>query len=199
MGALHRCTVFDPDNRSALVHKAAGYCSKLLKRPDQCRAVLACSHLYWQEPVAGAAGGAAAVGAVALGAEEGAAEAEADGDEAGSVAYLTMRDATGVLSCLKRALKIANAAQQQLAVAARAGDAGPAFLFVEILNHYLYYFDHGCELVTTAVLQVGAALCTSFRGWGLATMRPQRMDKRASGGSDGWRGSGLACCQDWAW
>lgn len=71
-----------------------------------------------------------------------------------------MRDANGVLSCLKRALKIANAAQQQLAVAAKrpAGDAGPALLFVEILNHYLYYYDQGCELVTQAVLQVGRAV-----------------------------------------
>lgn len=70
-----------------------------------------------------------------------------------------VRDAAAVLSCLKRALKIANAAQQQLAVAAKpAGDAaGPALLFVEILNHYLYYYDSGCELITPAVLQVGGA------------------------------------------
>ena len=40
------------------------------------------------------------------------------------------------------------------AVASDAGVAGPASLFVEILNHYLYFFDHGCQLITTAVLQV---------------------------------------------
>ena len=40
--------MFAPEERAALAHKASGYCSKLLKRTDQCQAVLACSHLYWQ-------------------------------------------------------------------------------------------------------------------------------------------------------
>jgi vacuolar protein sorting-associated protein 35 len=41
--------VFGSDNREALAHKAGTYCAKLLKRPDQCLAVLSCSHLHWQE------------------------------------------------------------------------------------------------------------------------------------------------------
>ena len=65
-----------------------------------------------------------------------------------------MRDADNVLSCLKRALKIANAAQQQLAVALKASDTGPAFLYVEILNQYLYYFERGLPNITSSVLQV---------------------------------------------
>ncbi|KAL4438691.1 hypothetical protein ABPG77_006295 [Micractinium sp. CCAP 211/92] len=138
MGTLNRCYIFGPDERAALVHKASTYCAKLLKRTDQCQAVLSCSHLYWQ--------------------------AEAEGKQA-------VRDEQGVLSCLKRALKIANAAQQQLAVAARprprsatpTGDsapgsapalvASPGSLFVEILNHYLLFFDQGCQQITAAVLQ----------------------------------------------
>lgn len=48
VGALISCRVFDSDDRAALAHKATGYSAKLLKRGDQCRAVLACSHLYWQ-------------------------------------------------------------------------------------------------------------------------------------------------------
>ena len=40
--------MFAPEERAALAHKASAYCSKLLKRTDQCQAVLACSHLYWQ-------------------------------------------------------------------------------------------------------------------------------------------------------
>ena len=120
-----------------------------------------------------------------------------------------VRDGQGVLACLKRALKVANAAQQQvgrggwagwggrlgggrlpvlqlmhvnsqslrhsaphpdlsgagagrmgallqLAVAAKGNDAGAASLFVEALNHYLYYFDQGCQLVTAAVLQASS-------------------------------------------
>ena len=57
--------------------------------------------------------------------------------------------------CLKRALKIAHAAQQQLAIALRSSDTTPASLFVEILNHYLYYFDQGLTLISSSVLQVG--------------------------------------------
>jgi hypothetical protein len=47
-GALHKCRVFPPEPRATLVHKATGYSAKLLRKADQCRAVLACSHLYWQ-------------------------------------------------------------------------------------------------------------------------------------------------------
>ena len=46
-----RCYVFGGDERAALAHKASSYCAKLLKRTDQCQAVLACSHLYWQPQV----------------------------------------------------------------------------------------------------------------------------------------------------
>ena len=47
-GALQRCRIFPPEPRATLVHKATGYSAKLLRKADQCRAVLACSHLYWQ-------------------------------------------------------------------------------------------------------------------------------------------------------
>ena len=65
-----------------------------------------------------------------------------------------IKDADQVLACLKRALKIANAAQQQLAVALKSSDTGPAFLYVEILNQYLYYFDQGLPNITSSVVQV---------------------------------------------
>jgi vacuolar protein sorting-associated protein 35 len=163
IGSLQRCSVFGEENRASLVHKATGYSAKLLKKPDQCRAVYTCAHLFWH-----------------------------DSDEA-------LCDAESVLACLKRALKIANAAQaraalalvclagrpadadacclllqqQQMATASR-GDAGPVVLFVEILNkcalacagaaltgvsyaawrcRYLYFFDKGCEAVTPEVIQ----------------------------------------------
>ncbi len=65
-----------------------------------------------------------------------------------------VRDGDQVMVCLKRALKIAHAAQQQLAIAMRQSDTMPAALFVEILNHYLYYFDQGLTLINSTVLQV---------------------------------------------
>ncbi|KAG2696495.1 hypothetical protein I3843_07G059800 [Carya illinoinensis] len=96
IGTLQRMHVFGVENRDTLTHKATGYSAKLLKKSDQCRAVYACSHLFW-----------------------------VDDQE-------NMKDGERVLLCLKRALRIANAAQQ-MANAAR-GNTGSVTLFVEILN-----------------------------------------------------------------
>ena len=49
IGSLQRCTVFGSENRASLVHKATGYSAKLLKKPDQCRAVYTCAHLFWHD------------------------------------------------------------------------------------------------------------------------------------------------------
>ena len=48
VGALQRCTTLSSESRDTLVHKAKGYSAKLLKKSDQCRAICACSHLFWQ-------------------------------------------------------------------------------------------------------------------------------------------------------
>ncbi|KAF2306265.1 hypothetical protein GH714_016136 [Hevea brasiliensis] len=76
IGTLRRMHVFGVENRDTLTHKATGYSAKLLKKPDQCRAVYSCAHLFWVD----------------------------DQDN--------MKDGERVLICLKRALRIANAAQQ---------------------------------------------------------------------------------------
>jgi len=49
IGSLQRCRVFGTDNRAALVSKATGYSAKLLKKPDQCRSVYTCAHLFWDD------------------------------------------------------------------------------------------------------------------------------------------------------
>ncbi|GLT73550.1 hypothetical protein SLA2020_454010, partial [Shorea laevis] len=115
IGTLQRMHVFGVENRDTLTHKATGYSAKLLKKPDQCRAVYACSHLFW-----------------------------VDDQE-------NMKDGERVLLCLKRALRIANAAQQ-MANAAR-GSTGSVTLFVEILNKYLYFFEKGNPQITVSTIQ----------------------------------------------
>lgn len=115
IGTLQRTNVFGVENRDTLTHKATGYSAKLLKKPDQCRAVYACSHLFWVD--------------------------DQDG----------IKDGERVLLCLKRALRIANAAQQMSSVA--RGSSGPVTLFVEILNKYLYYFEKGNPQITSAAIQ----------------------------------------------
>lgn len=115
IGTLQRMNVFGVENRDTLTHKATGYSAKLLKKPDQCRAVYACSHLFWVD--------------------------DQDG----------IKDGERVLLCLKRSLRIANAAQQMANVA--RGSSGPITLFVEILNKYLYFFEKGNLQITSAAIQ----------------------------------------------
>ncbi|KAF2562667.1 hypothetical protein F2Q70_00016176 [Brassica cretica] len=95
-GTLQRINVFGVENRDTLTPKATGYSARLLKKPDQCRAVYACSHLFWVDDLDG------------------------------------IKDGERALLCLRRALRIANAAQQ-MANATR-GSSGSVTLFVEILN-----------------------------------------------------------------
>ncbi|GAV62207.1 Vps35 domain-containing protein [Cephalotus follicularis] len=114
IGTLQRMHVFGVENRDTLTHKATGYSAKLLKKPDQCRAVYACSHLFWVD----------------------------DQDN--------VKDGERVLLCLKRALRIANAAQQ-MSNAAR-GSTGSVTLFVEILNKYLYFFEKGNPQISVAAI-----------------------------------------------
>ncbi|XP_075654117.1 vacuolar protein sorting-associated protein 35A-like isoform X2 [Castanea sativa] len=115
VGTLQRMHVFGVENRDTLTHKATGYSAKLLKKPDQCRAVYACSHLFW-----------------------------VDDQE-------NMKDGERVLLCLKRALRIANAAQQM--TNATRGSTGSVTLFVEILNKYLYFFEKGNPQITISTIQ----------------------------------------------
>ncbi|KAF5934599.1 hypothetical protein HYC85_030770 [Camellia sinensis] len=115
IGTLQRMHVFGVENRDTLTHKATGYSAKLLKKPDQCRAVYACSHLFWVD----------------------------DNDN--------IKDGERVLLCLKRALRIANAAQQ-MATAAR-GSSKLVVLFIEILSKYLYFFEKGNSEITVAAIQ----------------------------------------------
>ncbi|XAR58002.1 hypothetical protein NMG60_11026328, partial [Bertholletia excelsa] len=114
IGTLQKMHVFGVENRDTLTHKATGYSAKLLKKPDQCRAVYACSHLFWVD----------------------------DND--------SLKDGERVLLCLKRGLRIANAAQQ-MANATR-GSSGSVVLFIEILNKYLYFFEKGNPEISVAAI-----------------------------------------------
>lgn len=82
-GALQSSRNFSLDNYDTLVSKCALYGSKLLKKPDQCRAVYYASHLWW------------AVEIPALGEQEGVTQ--------------FFRDGKRVLECLQRALRVADA------------------------------------------------------------------------------------------
>jgi vacuolar protein sorting-associated protein 35 len=117
-GTLHQCVGFTTESRETLVHKTTAYSARLLKKPDQVRAVADCAHLFWgPEDAPGAA-----------------------------------RDAASVVTCLKKALKIAGGVQAA-AVGGHAGGGDALALFIEVLNKYLYFFDAGCPSVDASVLQ----------------------------------------------
>lgn len=50
--ALHQTRNFGKENYDTLITKCAQHASKLLRKPDQCRAVYLASHLWWATPIA---------------------------------------------------------------------------------------------------------------------------------------------------
>jgi len=82
-GALHETRNFGKENYDTLITKCALHGSKLLKKPDQCRAVYLASHLWWAVPIA----------------------AKGETEEEKNL----YRDGKRVLECLQRALRVADA------------------------------------------------------------------------------------------
>ncbi|KAL2190050.1 vacuolar protein sorting-associated protein 35 [Thermothelomyces heterothallicus CBS 203.75] len=83
--ALHRTRNFGKENYDTLITKCAQHASKLLRKPDQCRAVYLASHLWWATPIA------------------------ANGETEETELY---RDGKRVLECLQRALRVADSCME---------------------------------------------------------------------------------------
>ncbi|KAH3681814.1 hypothetical protein WICPIJ_007254 [Wickerhamomyces pijperi] len=83
ISVLQTTRSFSRDNYDTLITKSALYGSKLLKKPDQCRAVYLASHLWWGVEIP------------SIGEEEGVTE--------------FYRDGKRVLECLQRSLRVADA------------------------------------------------------------------------------------------
>ncbi|KZF19767.1 vacuolar protein sorting-associated protein 35 [Xylona heveae TC161] len=81
-GALHGTRGFSKENYDTLITKCALHGSKLLKKPDQCRAVYLASHLWWAMDI------------------------PSRGEDDSKNLY---RDGKRVLECLQRALRVADA------------------------------------------------------------------------------------------
>ena len=116
--ALQQTRCFSRDNYDTLITKCALHGAKLLKKPDQVRAILLASHLWWQTELPGQV------------------EEDEDGEIDDPNAF---RDGKRVLECLQKALKIADACMDATV---------SIELFVEILNRYVYYYDQQAESIT---------------------------------------------------
>jgi len=123
IGTLHRCHVFGEEGRGSLNQAILGYCSQLLTKDEQCRSICLYSRIFWQE-------------------------------EQPEKEVHPVRDADGVMKALKRCIKLASAAQRRANILKRLGkNIETVGLYVELLNHYLYYFDKGNEQISPSVLQ----------------------------------------------
>lgn len=119
VATLHAIAVFDEDTYAELAKRATQYSAKLLRKPDQCRMVQKCSHLFWVQREVRAAPWTHTP--------------RAAGPAPHSAAQGGYRDDKRVLECLQRALKIADACMSS---------SVHVQLFVDILNEYLYFFEH---------------------------------------------------------
>ncbi|KAL6064706.1 Vacuolar protein sorting-associated protein 35 [Balamuthia mandrillaris] len=113
IGTLQTLRCFSEENYDTLSTKTAMHSAKLLKKPDQCRAVYMCSHLFWT------------------------------GDGEATEEENEYRDGKRVLECLQKSLRIAGSCMDATL---------NVQLFVEILNEYLYYFEHRNEAIAVKYL-----------------------------------------------
>ncbi|KAG5519449.1 hypothetical protein PMAC_002076 [Pneumocystis sp. 'macacae'] len=110
-GVLQMTRNFSSENYDTLITKCALHGSKLLKKPDQTRAVYFASHLWWVTNI------------------------PARGEQNDNNLY---HDGSRSLECLQKALKLADACIDTLT---------STELFIEILNRYIYYYDHQNESI----------------------------------------------------
>lgn len=143
VGTLLSCRSLPGPDYDTLITKTTQYGAKLLKKPDQCRVVTLCSHLFWAgtevceppvpfpplafvtRPWCGSHGllvrVCARVGGVV---------------QEDEVRCQPRR----VLECLQRSLKIADACMSSTPM--------HVHLFIEILDQYLYYFENDNPQIT---------------------------------------------------
>lgn len=110
VGTLEQMSCFGEENAEPLRTQCALAASKLLKKPDQCRGVATCSHLFWSGK---------------------------DNQEQ------EMKDGKRVLECLKKGVRIA---KQCMDVSVQVQ------LFVELLNHYIFFFEKGNDQVSVQII-----------------------------------------------
>lgn len=100
IGTLHRCHVFGDENRAALNQALLGYCSQLLTKDEQCKAICLYSRLFWQQELPPK-------------------EDEEENKEDSKV--VVIRDADNVMKAMKRGINLASRAQRTADILRRLG------------------------------------------------------------------------------
>ncbi|XP_014606051.1 PREDICTED: vacuolar protein sorting-associated protein 35 isoform X4 [Polistes canadensis] len=112
IATFEQMSCFSEENAEPVRNQCALYASKLLRKPDQCRGVATCSHIFWSGK-----------------------SLATDGKE--------MHDANKVLDCLKKGIRIASQCMDT---------SVQVQLYVELLNHYIYFYEKGNTAVTVQIL-----------------------------------------------
>lgn len=103
IGTLLNCKNFSDEDYEALITKAAQYANKLLRKPDQSRMVVLCSHLFSHPNRVRAASSSSN--------SDGDTPAAAEGTERSPY-----NDPDRVLECMQRALKVASVSNSNIFV-----------------------------------------------------------------------------------
>ncbi|XP_046737836.1 vacuolar protein sorting-associated protein 35 isoform X3 [Diprion similis] len=112
IATFEQMSCFSEENAEPVRNQCALYASKLLKKPDQCRGVSTCSHIFWSGK-----------------------SIATDGKE--------MQDGNKVLDCLKKGIRIASQCMDT---------SVQVQLFVELLNHYIYFYEKGNTALSVQIL-----------------------------------------------
>nr|XP_033333827.1 vacuolar protein sorting-associated protein 35 isoform X4 [Megalopta genalis] len=112
IATFEQMSCFSEENAEPVRNQCALYASKLLRKPDQCRGVATCSHIFWSGK------------SLATGGKE-------------------MQDGNKVLDCLKKGIRIASQCMDT---------SVQVQLYVELLNHYIYFYEKGNTIVTVQIL-----------------------------------------------
>ncbi|KDR18449.1 vacuolar protein sorting-associated protein 35 [Zootermopsis nevadensis] len=112
VATFEQMSCFSEENHEPLRTQCALAASKLLKKPDQCRGVATCSHLFWSGK-----------------------NVATKGQE--------MHEGKRVLECLKKGVRIGNQCMDP---------SVQVQLFVELLNHYIYFYEKDNNQVTVQML-----------------------------------------------
>ncbi|XP_011303901.1 vacuolar protein sorting-associated protein 35 isoform X1 [Fopius arisanus] len=112
IATFEQMSCFSDENAEPVRNQCALYASKLLRKPDQCRGVATCSHIFWSGK------------SLATGGKE-------------------MQDGNKVLDCLKKGIRIASQCMDT---------SVQVQLYVELLNHYIYFYEKENSLVTVQIL-----------------------------------------------
>lgn len=137
IGTLQNARVFGIDNYDTLITKAALHSAKLLKKPHQATAVLAASHLWWQQDWP-----------------------EVPSEDPQEASRKPLRDGQRVLECLQKSLRIASSSIEEIVSVQLYCDALDHYVYYyerQVKEVTARYVNSLVELITSNIDSVAGS------------------------------------------